>query len=193
MTTTAPQRATVVASMPPSPARLQLVPVRAGRAVLDGGWWPRSWDAATELPGLIVALDDRFGPVRQVLLNLGAWDHRFRRLAVGARVVRMGWFTSLDRATLIAITDRDDQLDLLIVPPGTADAAARAALARSADPADVTRAAGIVAAMPTPADTAPRDDLTPASVWDNEGGYPAEARTHRRQAARLAAPAVTAA
>ncbi len=178
MTTNDIQRATIVAFPPSSPARLHLAPVRAGQAVLDGGWWPRSWDPVAELPGLILDLDARFGPIRQVLLNIDAWDCRFRRLAVGARVVRMGWFTSLDPALLIATTERGDQLDLLVVPPGTAQAAARAAMARAADPADTTRAPGILATMPA-ALIAPPDDVTPASVWDNEGGHLAEARTPR--------------
>jgi Family of unknown function (DUF5994) len=177
MSTTAIQRATVVASTPYSPARLHLAPVRAGQAVLDGGWWPRSWDPVTELPGLVLALDARFGPVRQVSLNGDAWDCRFRRLAVGARVVRMGWFSSLDPALLIAITDRGDQIDLLVVPPGTAEPAARAAMARAADPADTTRAPDILTAVPATPDTAPADDVAPGSVWDNEGGHPAEVRT----------------
>jgi hypothetical protein len=178
MTTNDIQRATIVASSPSSPARLHLAPVRAGQAVLDGGWWPRSWDPVAELPGLILALDARFGPIRQVLLNIDAWDCRFRRLAVGARVVRMGWFTSLDPALLIATTERGDQLDLLVVPPGTARAAARAAMARAADPADTTRAPAILATMPA-ALIVPPDDVTSASVWDNEGGHLAEARPPR--------------
>jgi hypothetical protein len=175
MTTNDIQRATIVASSPSSPARFLMAPDRAGRAVLDGGWWPRSWDPVAELPGLILALDGRFGPIRQVLLNIDAWDRRFRRLAVGGRVVRMGWFTSLDPALLIATTERGDQLDLLVVPPGTDDAAARAAMARAADPADVTRAPDILTAMPA----APDDDVAPVSVWDNEGGHLAEARISR--------------
>src|SRR5438874_8311155 len=118
MTTNDNQRATIVAAPPSSPPRLHLAPVRAGRAVLDGGWWPRSWDPVAELPGLILDLDASFGPIRQVLLNIDAWDRRFRRLAVGSRVVRMGWFTSLDPALLIATTERGDQIDLLVVPPG---------------------------------------------------------------------------
>jgi hypothetical protein len=99
----------------------------------------------------------------------------------------MGWFTSLDPALLIATTERGDQIDLLVVPPGTARATARAAMARAADPADTTHAPAILAtilsAIPaapdTPPDTPPPDDATPASVWDNEGGHPAEARTPR--------------
>ena len=51
MTTNDNQRATIVAAPPSSPPRLHLAPVRAGRAVLDGGWWPRSWDPVAELPG----------------------------------------------------------------------------------------------------------------------------------------------
>lgn len=178
MTTNDIQRATIVASPPSSPVRLHLAAVRAGQAVLDGGWWPRSWDPVAELPGLILDLDARFGPIHQVLLNIDAWDCRFRRLAVGARVVRMGWFTSLDPALLIATTERGDQIDLLVVPPGTAQATARAAMARAADPAGATRAPAILATMPA-ALIAPPDDVTPASVWDNEGGYHAEVRTPR--------------
>jgi hypothetical protein len=178
MTTNDIQRATIVASSPSSPPRLLLAPVRAGQTVLDGGWWPRSWDPVAELPGMILALDGRFGPIRQMLLNGGAWDCRFRRLAVDARVVRMGWFTSLDPALLIATTERGDQLDLLVVPPDTAEAAARAAMARAADPADTTRAPDILTAMPTSPDAVPADDAW-ASAWDNEGGHLAEARAPR--------------
>jgi hypothetical protein len=178
MTTDDIHRATIVAAPPSSVPRLHLAPVRAGRAVLDGGWWPRSWDPVAELPGLILDLDASFGPVRQVLLNIDAWDRRFRRLAVGSRVVRMGWFTSLDPALLIATTERGDQVDLLVVPPGTAQPAARAAMARAADPADTTHAPAILATMPAGL-IAPPDDDSPASVWDNEGGHLADARTPR--------------
>jgi hypothetical protein len=51
-------------------------------------------------------------------------------------------------------------------------------MARAADPADTTRAPTILATMPA-ALIAPPDDVTPASVWDNEGGHLAEARTPR--------------
>jgi hypothetical protein len=140
MTITDIQRATIVAAPPSSQPRLHLAPVRAGRAVLDGGWWPRSWDPVAEPPGLILDLDASFGPIHQVLLNIDAWDRHLRRLAVGARVVRMGWLASLDPALLIATTERGDQVDLLVVPPGAAPATARAAMARAADPANTTHA-----------------------------------------------------
>jgi hypothetical protein len=187
MTTNDIQPATIVASPPSSPPRLLLAPARAGQAVLDGGWWPRSWDPVAELPGLILALNSRYGPIRDVLLNSEAWDYRLRRLAVGTRLVRMGWFTSLDPALLIATTDRGDQIDLLVVPPAAADAAARSAMARAADPADTIRAPGILTAMPAAPDTPPDDDPAPASVWDNEGGHLAAARKPRPAGALSAA------
>ena len=151
-----------------SEARLQVVATRATRAVLDGGWWPRSRSPATELPGLVLALSRRYGPVRQVMLNSGTWDHHVSRLLVGAQVVRLGWFTSLAPALLIATTDAGDQLDLLVVPPETPEAVALTAMARAADPADLTRAPDIpVTAAPTLDDDAP-----PLATWDNEGGRP---------------------
>jgi Family of unknown function (DUF5994) len=172
MSTTTTPRATVVASSPPSTPRLALAPARAGQAVLDGGWWPRTWDPVAELPGLILALSDQYGQIRHLMLNNGTWDSRFRRLAVGTAVIRTGWFTSLDPALVIATTDTGDQLDILVVPPHTAADAANRAMTAAADPADTRRAPAILATLTAPATASdPRDDADPNAVWDNEGGY----------------------
>ena len=179
------QRVTVVPPGSPSIPRLSLAPARAGQAVLDGGWWPRSWDPVAELPGLVLALTVRYGPIRQVMLNGAAWDGRFHRLAVGADVVRIGWFATLDPALLIATTDRGDQLDLLVVAPHTAEAAAKRAMTTAADPTNTTRAPDIntvntvntVNTAPQP--TAAGNGLDPDAAWDNEGGHLADARAHR--------------
>lgn len=146
--------ATVRSLSPPSEPRLVLAPIRAAQAVLDGGWWPRSWDAAAELPGLILVLSARYGQVRQMMLNGSTWNNRFHRLAVGARVVRMGWFASLDPALAIVTTDAGDQVDVLIVPPFTPEAQARRAMAQAADPTNTVRAPAIIAAVPTIPDSA---------------------------------------
>jgi hypothetical protein len=144
MTTIEVARATSAAR---STARVSLVPVRTSRAVLDGGWWPRSADPAAELPDLILTLNERYGPIRQMMLNRHSWDAHPRRLAVGTRVVRLGWFATLDPALAIATTERGDQLDLLVVPPQTDDATAHAAMRRAADPTDMTSAPAILAAV----------------------------------------------
>jgi Family of unknown function (DUF5994) len=177
MSTTTAQRVAIVPQSPPSTPRVCLVPTRTGRAVLDGGWWPRSCDPVAELPGLILSLNERYGPIRQVMLNSTAWDSRFRRLMVGPRAVRTGWFTSLDPALVIATTDSGDQVDLLVVPPSTAEGAARAAMARAADPTNTMRAPQILAAIPAAADRAPAGlDADAGSAWDNEGRSPRRRR-----------------
>jgi hypothetical protein len=155
MVATTAQRATKVPTSAPSSPRLRLAPTHADWATLDGGWWPRSWDPAAELPGLVVALAARYGPIRSLMINEGAWGSRFRKLAVGDTVVRMGWFTSLDRAVLIATTDRGDQIDLLVIAPQTAEAAALNAMERAADPANTMRAPAIAADLLAAPITAP--------------------------------------
>ncbi|MEE6262438.1 DUF5994 family protein [Plantactinospora sonchi] len=141
---TAAERATVVPPTAPSVPRLSHVPVRSANAVLDGAWWPRSRDPIAELPGLVLALSQRYGPIRNVVVNSGAWDRRFRRLVVGTDVVRLGWFTSMDIALLVATTERGDQIDLLVVPPTTATAVAENAMAAAADPTDHRHASDLL-------------------------------------------------
>lgn len=175
------ERVTIVAPAPPSRPRLALAATRADQAVLDGGWWPRSWDPVAELPGLLLALADRYGPIRQVMISGTAWDSRFRRLAVGAGVVRMGWYTTMDRAVLIATTDRGDQIDLLVVPPETAAAAAEEAMAAAVDPTNVLRAPAILAATAGSHRGADSD-----AVRDDEAGHLVSDRRRRANGHRVA-------
>jgi Family of unknown function (DUF5994) len=166
------RRGMVVAEPSPLAPRLMLVADRAGRAVVDGGWWPRSWDPAAELAGLVPALSARFGPIRQVMLCSGTWEGRFRRLKVGETVVRLGWFASLDPALLVALTHRGDQIDLMVVPPSTGQFAAEQAMRAAADPGNLKRAAAILAAATASpiSPVAEVDGALAAAVWDNEGG-----------------------
>lgn len=141
-----PQRAMITPSVEPSEPRLSLSPERGDDAVLDGGWWPRSWDPLAELPGLVLALTERYGPIRNVMLNRAAWDSQFRRLAVGAGQVRVGWFTTLAPSLLVATTERGEQIELLVVPPSASAAAAQRAMTTAADPTNTLRAPDILAA-----------------------------------------------
>jgi hypothetical protein len=145
---TTAQRSIVIPAEQPVQPRTVLVEVRTSQAVFDGGWWPRSWNPAEELPGLILALDERFGRIRRIGVSSGSWNGRFRGIVAGSHVVRVGWFTALDAGTLVASTDRGDQIDLLVVPPETATTAAEAAMATAADPANRLRATAILAGSP---------------------------------------------
>jgi hypothetical protein len=117
------------------------------RAVLDGGWWPRSRDPVAELPGLILALNDHFGPIRQLMLNAESWGGRFRRLVVGSRDVRVEWFSTVEPGMLIAATDLGDQIALLVVPPEATAAAASGAMTAASDPANQLRAGAVLTAF----------------------------------------------
>lgn len=172
---TATRRRTVVPPNAPSVPRLRLASVRNSGAVLDGGWWPRSWDPEAELPGLVLALSERYGRIRNVIANSGAWDDQFRRIAVGSDVVRVGWFTSLDTVMVVATTERGDQIDLLVVPPATTAAVAERAMRTAADPANVVRARDILVATPAPVPASTGPGRYPHAVRDDEGNVLKEA------------------
>lgn len=181
LTTT--QHDTVTGPVPPPGPRLRLQPDLSVRTLLDGGWWPRSADPAVELPGLIRAIDERHGPVTQIMLGSAGWDtSRPARLRVddpaGRRVVRLGWYESMP-AGLLTATAKAGRTDLLTVPPHTSESAARAAMDQAAQPGNRTHAPTLLAATTTaatpgrlassPIRTSP--DNTQLSTWDWEGGH----------------------
>jgi hypothetical protein len=86
---------------------------------------------AEELPALIVELHDRGTRVSRVLYNPASWEHvPARKLNADGRVIRVGWFRSMDPHVLTVTSSAGaDRLDLLIVPPGTATAVAERAIA----------------------------------------------------------------
>ncbi|MFF5235476.1 DUF5994 family protein [Dactylosporangium sp. NPDC000521] len=130
--------------------RLALSPERSPRTVLNGGWWPHSWDPAAELPGLVTELVERYGPLRQMMLSSHTWDPSFDRFLVASGTVQIRWFSSADPGLLAVITEAGDQINILIVPPDAPAAAARLALDKAADPANSLHAAAILAtALPS--------------------------------------------
>jgi hypothetical protein len=175
--TTGPGTATC--PVPPPRPRLQLAPDSPARTLLDGGWWPRSADPAAELPGLILAIDQRHGPVTRIMIGGAGWDaSRPRRLHIGgpagSRVVRVGWFATMPAGLLTAIAPAG-RTDLLTVPPHTREPAARAAMDQAAQPGNRTRTPALLAAITAPAAPArPPAAATPdgaqLSTWDSESG-----------------------
>jgi hypothetical protein len=126
--TAADRRATTTSPTAPSTPRLRLDATGDRRTLLDGGWWPRSTDPVAELPGLVLAIDELHGPVSRLILSAEGWDSHPRRLSLDGRILRLGYFTSQSPSLLTALC-RDGRVDLLVVPPETADAAADAAMA----------------------------------------------------------------
>jgi len=122
---TTDERHTATIPAPPSGHGLRLQPDLSARTLLDGGWWPRSADPAAELPGLILAIEERHGPITRIMLGRAGWDaSRPRRLPCrrpGGQPRRaVGWFETMP-AGLLTATARAGRTDLLTVPPHTGE------------------------------------------------------------------------
>lgn len=129
----------------PGTALLRLRTTHSREGVLDGAWWPRSRDVATELPALIEALTAHLGPVTRVGLDTDAWEEVPTRVVVDDRVVHLDSFAVGDDTVLITRGD-NDHFALLVVPPDAAPDAARDAMARAVDAVNVAQAAEILVA-----------------------------------------------
>jgi hypothetical protein len=80
---------------PPS-ARVSFDPALSRRGAVDGGWWPHSRNARSELPALIAALDARPGVrVQRLAVHRDEWDEIPHRLtADNGHFARVDWFTT---------------------------------------------------------------------------------------------------
>ncbi len=167
MTHVTADRKTWMSTADPVAPRLRLRGDLSIRAILDGSWWPRSRATVTELSNLITALDDRQLLVVRIMLNAGAWDEHPRRIAVAARTVRLGWFTTLEACLLIATTDTGRRLDLLVIPPRATARTAAAAASMAVDEGNASPARAIMATvLPMQRFSPP----LPEDVWESEGG-----------------------
>jgi hypothetical protein len=151
MMRSASDRLTWVCTGEPPTARLRLAASPSSRAILDGGWWPGSRDPVVELCGLLTALTaERRGVIERIMLQPAAWDRHPCRIGVGGAVVRVGWFTTLDPALVIATGAQDVRIDLAVIPPETPYAEAVAAMLAASRPGNTRRAGEI---LPTPTTT----------------------------------------
>jgi hypothetical protein len=96
----------------------RLVWATTTNAHLDGAWWPRTRDAAREVTDpLAMAGEHLGGPVTRVSLSMDSWSaDRPRRLLNGDRLVRLGWFRTLDPDTVTVGRGTHERVRLLVVP-----------------------------------------------------------------------------
>jgi Family of unknown function (DUF5994) len=118
----------VPSSARPSTQRLWIASNGAHSGLLDGAWWPRSHDAAAELPGLIMIIDGARGTVVRLVLAADGWDSHPRRLMMGGRLLLLDYFASQPASLLTAFCAGGDRVDLLVLPPETAPDKAHAAM-----------------------------------------------------------------
>jgi hypothetical protein len=167
--TAARNRMTIVSLSPPTTPRLRMEPTGSPRTLLDGGWWPRSTDPVAELPGLVLAIDHLRGPVTRLVLSADGWDTHPRRLGVAGRVLHLGYFASQPVSLLTALCANGSRVDLLVVPPNTAEDGADAAMILAATADNLVHAPQIILAVSTPS---PRQAPPIAEdAWEGEGGH----------------------
>ncbi|MFF8811023.1 DUF5994 family protein [Streptomyces pactum] len=130
-------------SVRPGTALLRLSTTESREGVLDGAWWPRSRDIATELPALVRALTERLGPVVRVGLDASAWESLPTRLVIDDRVVHLDSFPVRDDTVLITRGDRD-HFSLLVIPPHATPEAAHAAMTQAVRPGNESQARQIL-------------------------------------------------
>jgi hypothetical protein len=120
----------------------------------DGGWWPRSRNALTELPALIAALDARPGVrVQQLAVRRDEWDEIPRQLtADGSHFVRVDWLTTIPRRTVSVTTPGGrEPIALLVVPPDTPTETAWAEMNIAATSPGIPQTTDILTAEEAPA------------------------------------------
>lgn len=119
---------------PDTDVRLRLKPAAPSSGYVDGSWWPRSRDLATELPTLLTAVTDQLGSTERVSYHLGDWDPVGRSVDVGGRfAVRLSGFRA-QAADTIDVLGPQKRITLLVIPPETSRRAADDALAAAAEP-----------------------------------------------------------
>ncbi|WP_220448730.1 STAS domain-containing protein [Nonomuraea mesophila] len=157
-----------------SALRLGLYPVLDRRAVVDGAWWPYSRDAATELPGLIAAVDRLLGRVTlRIGLHGDAWQSIPHRIPARGRQVRIGWFRHTDPRLITLVFAAGEPVVLLVIPPDTAAGPAEATLKLTAqDTAGWSVDDALTGARLPPDPVRPMRGTAADGTarWENEGG-----------------------
>jgi uncharacterized protein DUF5994 len=134
--------------------RLALIDPVAAHSALDGAWWPRTADLTEELGPLLEELEGRGIRATRVAFNPGSWQPTARRMRAGGRTVRLGWFRALDPHLLNLTGDPGRaRLDLLVVPPGTAPAAAGRAFTAATDRGNQAAPTALLSALDAPGRT----------------------------------------
>jgi hypothetical protein len=130
---------TDVGQRKPPPAhtlRLRLKPKASQSGYVDGAWWPRSDDLATELPDLLAVLSVRLGPVDRVIFNRNEWAIPSADLATGGRRVRLDGYRLQPANTVEVLGLNRNKIALLVVPPNAHPDKAHATLTAAAAPSD---------------------------------------------------------
>ena len=125
--------------------RLRLKPKAPQSGYVDGAWWPRSDDLATELPDLLAVLSVRLGHIDRVLYNVNEWPQPSRKLATGGRQVRLDGYRRQPTNTIEVLGLTGSRIGLLVVPPNTEPDVAHEAMMTAAAPKNASIVGNLLA------------------------------------------------
>ena len=138
------------------PLRLRLV-TPPGPGHLDGGWWPRGRDLATEVADLVDHFPAHLGRITRVLYSPPDWDGVVPQVRVAGRQVKTGSFPHDDTHQVDVRTTDRTTLRLLVVPPGFNDADGEEALLAASTRGNAHPAGDLLRAVIEAPDVDPRD------------------------------------
>lgn len=112
---------------------------------IDAAWWPHSSDLTAELPDVLTGLWSAGREIFRISYTLDVWERGPRRIRVHGRQVRLGGFTTID-PLLAVFSDAwgKDQIDVLVIPPGTDPDVAHRAMTLASEAGDPLRAIEIM-------------------------------------------------
>jgi hypothetical protein len=115
------------------PARLALKEAGTSDRLVDGAWWPRSWDLSRELPALADVLDPLGGRITRVALSSRLWADVPDEPVVNGHPVRVHRLPDrLAADRIVVMSHSTGRWNLLVVPPlAAAGAASRLMIAAS--------------------------------------------------------------
>jgi hypothetical protein len=113
---TAPQITPMPIPESRGPLRLRLASI-LGQDRIDGAWWPYSRDFAQEMSDLVEHFPATRGRINRAVFSSPDWDTAPRKVAAGARVIKVGSFPEDDTHLLIVQLSDGRRLTLLVVPP----------------------------------------------------------------------------
>jgi Family of unknown function (DUF5994) len=123
-------------SPPEHTPRLRLKPKAPQSGYVDGAWWPRSDDLATELPDLLAVLSVRLGPIDRVIFNSNEWATPSAKFATGGRRVRLDGYRLQPANTVEVLGLNRNKIVLLVVAPNADPDKAHAILMAAAAPSN---------------------------------------------------------
>ncbi|MGB8403163.1 MAG: DUF5994 family protein [Mycobacterium sp.] len=148
--------------------RLRLKSKAPHSGYVDGAWWPRSDDLATELPDLLAVLSVRLGAIDRVMYNLAEWAKAPAKLATGGRKVRLDGYRRQPAKTLEVRGLNRDSIVLLVIPTQT-DADQSHAVMMAAAAVNGSTVADLLTARPRDGRVGTQTTAAQA-LWESEGG-----------------------